>query len=83
MIEEGYVYELAGLFYYAFFLYIGRSANATRFSMRSRILTLSAAIALVACVPLHYARSPYGEFIMLGLAIATLVSTFLDRRTAT
>jgi hypothetical protein len=77
-VQGGYLYELAGLIYYAFFLVMRRSA--ARYSRRSQILTLLAAIVLVASVPLRYARTGAGEAIMLALAAAALMSTLADRR---
>jgi hypothetical protein len=79
-VQGGYPYELAGLIYYAFFLVMSRSRNAARYSRRSRILTLVAAIVLVASVPFHYANAGAAHVIMLALAAAALVSTLADRR---
>jgi hypothetical protein len=60
---------------------MSRGRNAARFSRRSQILTLLAAIALVASVPLRYAHVPLAQIVMLVLAAAALVSSIVDRRT--
>jgi hypothetical protein len=73
-------YELAGLVYFLFYLAMARLRNAARFSRRSQALTLFAAIALVAAVPLHYGTQPLGIALMLLLVLVSLVSTFADRR---
>jgi hypothetical protein len=78
LLNAGYPYEIAGLVYYIFFLLMLRKGQAQRFSQRSRVLTLLAAIALVACVPLHYAAYAFGVVLMLALAVAALISTLLD-----
>ncbi len=79
LIATGYPYELAGLLYYGFFLAMTRGKRAARFSQRSKVLTLLAAIALIGSVPLHYAASPLGVALMLGLVVVALASTWLDR----
>ncbi len=80
LIASGYPYELAGLLYYLFFLVMTRGARAARFSQRSKLLTLAAAIGLIASVPLRYAAQPLAVTLMLALVAAALVSTWLDRR---
>ena len=80
LIQAGYLYEFAGLLYYLFFLLMARGPNAARFSQRSRVLTLLAAIALIGSVPLHYASSPAGVAAMFALVAVSLVSSWLDRR---
>lgn len=79
-LDAGYSYELAGLPYYAFFLFMMRGANARRYSPRSRVLVIAAAIALVGSVPFHYAATGAGVAVMLALAVAALISTFADMR---
>ena len=81
-LQSGYPYELAGLLYYAFFLVMSRRRDA-HFSRRSQLLTLLAAIVLVASVPLHYSNNAAGQIVMIVLAGASLVSTWLDRRAPT
>lgn len=77
--EAGYGYEVAGLIYYVFFIVMTRRRDA-RFSQRSRILALVAAIALVGSVPFHYATFPAGVALMALLGAASLVSSFIDLR---
>lgn len=79
LIRSGYPYELAGLLYYLFFLAMSRGKNAARFSQRSRVLTLVAAIALIGSVPLRYAAHPLAGVLMLVLVAIALTSTWLDR----
>jgi hypothetical protein len=79
---SGILFELAGLCYFLFYLVMSRPRNVARFSRRSRILTLLAAIAMVGSVVGPYAQAPLGIVVMFGLAIAALVSTFADRRGA-
>jgi hypothetical protein len=80
LIQSGYPYELAGLLYYVFFLTMTRGKNAARFSQRSKVLTLAAAIALIGSVPLHYAARPPAVVAMLALVAVAMASTWLDRR---
>lgn len=80
LIRSGYLYELAGLLYYVFFLTMTRGKNAARFSRRSKALTLVAAIALIGSVPLRYAAHPLAGVLMLVLVAIALLSTWLDRR---
>lgn len=80
LIQSGYPYELAGLLYYVFFLTMTRGKNAARFSQRSKVLTLAAAIALIGSVPLHYAAQPAAVVAMLALVAVAMASTWLDRR---
>ena len=82
LIRSGYLYELAGLVYYVYFLLMSRGGNAARFSQRSKVVTLLTAIVLVASVPLHYGSQPIANGIMLLLAAASIVSAFVDRRAA-
>jgi hypothetical protein len=82
LIRSGYLYELAGLVYYVFFLLMTRGPRAARFSQRSKVLTLVAAIGLIASVPLRYAWQPVAVAMMLALVAVAMVSTWLDRRKA-
>jgi hypothetical protein len=78
LIAAGYPYELAGIAYYAFFLLMSRKQNAAKYSLRSRLLVILAAVVMVGCVPFHYAGALLGVTAMLGLAILALFSTFAD-----
>lgn len=78
MIAAGYPYEMAGLLYYVLFLMMSRKANAAKYSLRSRILVVLAAIVMVGCVPFHYATLVIGVVAMLGFAVLALVSTAVD-----
>ena len=78
VIAAGYPYEFAGLLYYVLFLMMSRKANAAKYSLRSRVLVILAAIVMVACVPFHYATLVIGVVAMLGLAVLALVSTAAD-----
>lgn len=78
IIVAGYPYELAGICYYVFFLLMSRKQNAARYSLRSRLLVIFAAVVMVGCVPFHYAGAALGVTAMLVLAILALLSTFAD-----
>ena len=78
--DAGYPYELAGLVFYAFFLYMVRKRNGLRYSQRTRVLTIVTAIGLVGVVPLHYARNGAAVAVAVLLGFAALVSAFLDAR---
>ena len=78
LIVAGYPFELAGLAYYLFFIMMNRGANAARYTRRSRLLVVLAAIAMVGCVPFHYALLPLGVVVMFALAVAALLSTLAD-----
>jgi hypothetical protein len=78
LLAAGYPYELAGLIYYGFFVLMNRRSNAARYTRRSRLLVVLAAIVMVACVPFHYATDPLGVIAMLGLAVLALLSTLAD-----
>jgi hypothetical protein len=78
LLAAGYPYELAGLAYYGFFIYMNRPKSAARYSRRSRLLVVLTAIAMVGCVPFHYASDPLGMIAMLGLGVTSLLSTFMD-----
>jgi hypothetical protein len=78
VVAAGYPYELAGILYYLLFVIMSRKRFAANYTNRSRILVMLAAIAMVGCVPFHYATVLLGVTAMLGLAILALVSTFAD-----
>ncbi len=78
IVAAGYPYELLGLFYYVLFLMMGRKQYASKYSNRSRYLALLAAMAMVGCVPFHYATTFAGMVVMFFLAIIALVSTAID-----
>ena len=80
LLRSGIPYEIAGVLYFGFYLVMARRGNAARFSPRSKLLTLIAAIALVGSVPFGYGDKPLAVFGMLGLAALALLSTILDRR---
>ena len=82
IVAAGYPYELVGLFYYVFFLMMGRKRFAGIYSLRTRIATLLAAIAMVACVPLGYANNLIGVIAMAVLALFALVSSAIDANRA-
>jgi hypothetical protein len=78
VIAAGYPYELLGIFYYLMFLMMGRKRFAGNYSNRSRYLAVLAAMAMVGCVPFHYAGTVAGTTAMLCLALFALVSTAAD-----
>jgi hypothetical protein len=78
--DAGYPYEMAGLVFYAFFLYMVRRQNSLRYTQRTRVLTIVAAIGLVGVVPFHYARNGAAIAIVLLLGLASLASAFVDAR---
>ena len=80
VLQAGYLYELAGLVYYVLFLIMQQRKNRDRFSKRSRIFVLLAAIAFVAMAPLHAAGNGVAIIAVVVLAIAALASTFADTR---
>ena len=79
-LASGYLYEIAGLAYYLLFLAMQRGRNRGRFSRRSLVLVMLAAIALVAIAPFHLAQSAVAITVALALAVAGLGSTFADTR---
>gem|GEM_PF-1722607 len=91
IIEAGYLYEIIGLGYYVSFLIMQRPKNRARFSIRSpknrarfsirsKMLTFGAAFALVASVPFGYVHSALVIGLVILVALAAIVSTFLDAR---
>jgi hypothetical protein len=61
---------------------MGRKRYEGVYTLRSRVLTLLAAMVMVACVPLHYASDPTGIIVMFGMAIVAMISTVRDTATA-
>ncbi len=82
IIDAGYPYEIAGLVFYVFFIYMTRRANGPRYAQHTRVLTIGAAIGLVGVVPFHYAANSTVMFVVLALALAALISAFVDARGA-
>jgi hypothetical protein len=78
--DAGYPYEIAGLVFYAFFLYMTRKRNSRRYSQRTRVFTIAAAIGLVGVVPFHYARNGAAIAIVLLIGLSSLASAFVDAR---
>jgi hypothetical protein len=79
-LDAGYLYEIAGLAYYVLFLVMQRGRNRARFSRRTLVLVLLAAIALVAMVPFHLAQAGLAIVAVLVLAVVALISAFTDAR---
>jgi hypothetical protein len=79
-IDAGYPYEIAGLVFYVFFLYMVRARGRPAYSQRTRVLTIVAAIGLVGVVPFHYAGNIAVLAIVLLVALASRASAFLDAR---
>lgn len=80
ILDAGYPYEIAGLVFYVFFLYMVRRESGSRYSQRTRVLAIVAAIGLVGVVPFHYAGNAAAVAIMLLLGVAAVVSAFIDAR---
>ena len=80
MIVAEYIWELVGVLWYGAFLLMSRGRNAGRLSKRTKVLTLLAAIAMVASAPLHYAQLRLGVAIMVLLALASVISNLVDAR---
>ena len=80
IIDAGYPYEIAGLVFYVFFLYMVRRRSGARYAQRTRVLTIVAAIGLVGVVPLHYARNATAIAVVTLLGVASLASAFIDAR---
>lgn len=78
LLAAGYPYELVGFVYYLFFLMMGRPRFAGRYTKRSRLLMVCAAIVMVGSVPFHYANSPLGVGAIFAIAVLALLSTFAD-----
>ncbi|BDE08041.1 hypothetical protein WPS_33170 [Vulcanimicrobium alpinum] len=79
LLESGIPYEIAGLVYFGFFLLMSSPRSAGRFTRRSRLLTLLAAIVLVGAVPLHYGANAYGIAAMFGFVALAMWATWIDR----
>ena len=69
VILAGTPYEFVGFLYFVFFLLMGRKRYEGVYTLRSRVLTLLAAMAMVGCVPFHYASDQTGIIIMFAIAI--------------
>jgi hypothetical protein len=80
IIDAGYPYEVAGLVFYVFFLYMIRKRGGVVYSPRTRVLTIVTAIGLVGVVPFHYAHSGAAIGMVLVLGLGALASAFLDAR---
>jgi hypothetical protein len=80
LIDAGYPYELAGLVFYVFFLYMVRHRRGTQYTQRTRVLTIATAIGLVGVVPLNYAHNPTAVALVLLLGLASIASAFADAR---
>ncbi len=80
IVDAGYPYEIAGLVYYVFFLYMIRKRGGVVYSGRTRVMTIIAAIALVSVVPFHYAHNPVAIAIILLLGLGSLGCAYLDTR---
>ncbi len=52
------------------------------YSLRSRVLTLLAAIVMIGCVPFHYSATQAGIIGMFTMAIISMISTVRDSATA-
>jgi uncharacterized membrane protein len=81
-LASGLPYEIVGLVYFLFYLWMARPRAVGRYTRRSRALVLVAAIALVGAVPLHYGDQPAGVAVMLLLLLVSLVSSFVDARSS-
>ncbi len=81
ILESGYLYEIAGLIYYVFFLAMVRRRGGVRYAQRTRVLTICAAIGLVGVVPFHYAANITVMTVVVLIALAALASAFVDART--
>ena len=57
---------------------MSRKRYAANYSIRSRILVVLAAIAMVGCVPFHYANAVLGVAAMFAFAGLALLSTLID-----
>jgi len=61
---------------------MGRKRYNGVYSLRSRVLTLLAAIVMIGCVPFHYAAMELGIVTMFAVAIISMISTVRDTATA-
>jgi hypothetical protein len=80
VIGAGYPYEIAGLVFYVFFLYMLRNRRGAHYGQRTRVLTIVAAIALVGVVPFRYAQNTAAIAVAVLIGVAALVSAFVDAR---
>ncbi len=74
VILAGYPYEFVGLLYFVFFLLMGRKRYDGIYTLRSRILTLIAAMVMVGCVPFNYSAKQEGIVAMFAVAIISMIS---------
>ncbi len=82
VILAGYPYEFVGLLYFVFFLLMGRKRYEGVYTLRSRVLTIIAAMVMVGCVPFGYAAKQGGIIAMFAVAIIAMISTVRDSATA-
>ena len=61
---------------------MGRKRYEGVYTLRSRVLTLLAAMVMVGCVPLHYASEENGIILMFSAAVIAMISTVRDSATA-
>jgi formate-dependent nitrite reductase membrane component NrfD len=80
ILNAGYGYEFVGLIFFMFYLTMTRGKNAGRYSLRSRMLVIVAAFALVGCVLFRYATTNAGVTAMVVLSVVALGSVFMDAR---
>lgn len=80
IVDAGYPYEIAGLVFYVFFLYMVRSRKGARYTQRTRVLTIVTAIGLVGVVPFNYAHNPAAIVVVLLLGLASLGCALIDAR---
>ena len=52
------------------------------YTLRSRVLTLLAAMVMIGCVPFHYSSTEAGIIGMFTMAIVSMISTVRDSATA-
>jgi hypothetical protein len=76
----GFSQELAGLAFFLVYVGMSRPRAAGRYSRRTQVLVLLAAIVLVASVPLHYGTGPAARWFVLLLPVLSLVSVIADAR---
>ncbi len=81
LLASGYLYELIGLVYFVFYLRISRPGSRARYSRRTKALVLLATIALVGSAVFGYANNQTGVAVMLLFVVASVASTYSDRRT--
>ncbi len=80
LLASGYLYELIGLIYFLFYLRIASPRARARYSRRTKALILLATLALVGSAVFGYANSQIGVAVMLLFIVASIASTYSDRR---